>query len=303
MDILAGMRVFAAVVDSGSFAGASDKLDMSRGMATRYVAQLESHLGVRLLHRTTRKLSLTEAGTNYYPRAIQILASVSDAERLAARGTVEPRGILRITASVGFAISNIERVAAKYLQRYPDVEIDLMTTERMVDLVEEGFDLALRITKELPPGLIGRRLAPVRLVACASPEYLKLHGTPNSPKELTQHNCLYFSYSAYRNKWTFCRDDEEQTVPVKGNFHGNSGNVLMNAAKEGMGIIYEPDFVVYQAVRDKQLMPILEEWGTDEYSLFAVYANRQFLPPKVRSFIDFLVEYYKPEPNFRLQEH
>jgi DNA-binding transcriptional LysR family regulator len=292
MDILAGMRVFTAVVDSGSFSGASDKLDMSRGMATRYVAKLEDHLGVRLLHRTTRKLSLTEAGTDYYPRAIQILASIEDAEHLATKGSVDPRGILRITTAGGFAIGNIERIVAAYLQRYPNVEIDLMTSERMVDLVEEGFDLALRVTKELPPGLIGRRLAPVRLVACASNTYLKAHGEPKSPGELLQHNCLYYSYSTYRNKWYFYSKGEQQTVQVKGNFHGNNGNVLMNAAIEGMGVIYEPDFVVHQAIRQKQLRRILENWETDEFSLFAVYAHRQFLPPKVRSFIDFLVEYY-----------
>lgn len=292
MDILTGMRVFTTVVDAGSFAGASDKLDLSRGMATRYVAQLEAHLGVRLLHRTTRKLSLTEAGTNYYPRAIQVLAAIEDAEHLATQGSVKPRGILRISTSVGFAIGNIERVVNAYLRRFPNVEIELMTTERMVDLVEEGFDLALRITKQLPPGLIGRRLAPVRLVACASAAYLKAHGTPKTPEELSQHNCLYFSYSNYRNKWSFWQGGEETTVPVSGNFHGNNGNILMNVAIAGMGIIYEPDFVVYQAIRKKRLKQILEDWETDEFSLFAVYANRQFLPPKVRSFIDFLVEFY-----------
>ncbi len=298
MDILTGMRVFTAVVDAGSFAGASDKLDMSRGMATRYVAQLEAHLGVRLLHRTTRKLSLTEAGSNYYPRAIQVLAAIEDAEHLAAQGSVEPRGRLRISAASAFAVGNLESVISAYVQRFSKVEIELMTTERIVDLVEEGFDLALRVTNQLSPGLIGRRLVPVRVIACASPAYLEQYGAPQTPEDLLRHNCMYYSTSSYRNKWLFSKAGEEKTIAVTGNFHSNNGNVLVNAAIDGMGIIYEPDFLVHEALRQKRLVHILEDWGLDGYSLFAVYANRQFLPPKVRSFIDFVVAYYGKNPGF-----
>ncbi len=298
MDILTGMRVFTAVVDAGSFAAASERLAMSRGMATRYVAQLESHLGVRLLHRTTRKLSLTEAGSNYYPRAIAVLTAIEEAEHLAAQGSVEPRGRLRLSAASAFAVGNLEAVISAYVQRFPKVEIELMTTERIVDLVEEGFDLALRVTDQLSPGLIGRRLVPVKVIACASPAYLEQYGTPQTPEDLVQHNCMYYSTSTYRNKWTFCKQGEEKTVAVKGNFHSNNGNVLVNAAIDGMGIIYEPDFLVHQALRQKRLVRILEGWGLEGYSLFAVYANRQFLPPKVRSFIDFVVAYYGKNPGF-----
>jgi DNA-binding transcriptional LysR family regulator len=299
IDIVAGMRVFTAVVDCGSFARASDRLNMSRGMATRYVAQLEEHLGVRLLQRTTRKLSLTEAGADYYQRATQIITSIEDAELSVAQGAMNPSGILRITVASGFAIGHLDRAINAYLQRYPNVEIDLMTSERMVDLVDEGFDLAVRIAKQLPPGLIARRIAPVGIVTCASPAYLKTHGTPATPEELVNHNCLFYSSSAYRNKWYFCREGEEQTVQVSGNFHVNNGNVLVNAAVEGMGILYEPDFMVYEAIRERRLVPILTDWKADEFSLYAVYANRQFLPPKVRSFIDFLVEYFGPQPYFQ----
>lgn len=301
IDILAGMRVFTAVVDSGSFAGASDKLNMSRGMATRYVAQLETHLGVRLLQRTTRKLSLTEAGTDYYQRAIQIIAAIEDAEYSATQGSMDPRGKLRITTATAFAIGQLDRAITAYLRRYPNVEVELMTSERMVDLVDEGFDLAVRIAKQLSPGLIARRLAPVRIVVCASPDYLKTHGTPASPEELVHHNCLFYSSSTYRNRWYFCRDGVDHTVQVKGNFHVNEGQVLVNAALEGMGILYEPDFLVYDAIKHKRLVRILEDWETDEFSLYAVYASRQFLPPKVRSFIDFLVDYFGSQPYFHTQ--
>jgi len=301
INLVAAMRVFTAVVDSGSFAGASDKLEMSRGMATRYVTQLEAHLGVRLLHRTTRKLSLTVAGEDYYQRAVQIISTIEDAELSVTQGTVNPGGILRITTASEFAYGHLDHVIAAYLQRFPRVEIDLMTSVRMVDLVDEGIDLAIRVANKLPPGLIARRLAPVQLAVCASPAYCKAHGTPLSPEELIEHNCLFFSSSTYRNKWRFCRDGEEQTVQVKGNFHINNGNVLVNAALGGMGIIYEPDFLVYEAIKQKRLVQILKDWETDEFSLSAVYANRQFLPPKVRSFIDFLVEYFGEQPYFSLQ--
>lgn len=188
IDIVAGMRVFTAVVEAGSFAGAADKLDLSRGMATRYVAQLQAHLGVRLLHRTTRKLSLTEAGGDYYQRATQILAMVEEAESLAAQEASLPRGTLRIATSVGFGVRHMDRAITEYLQRYPGVGVDLTLNDRVVDLVEEGFDLAVRVAKQIDPGLVARRLTRARTVACASPGYLKRHGTPNSPEQLTGHS-------------------------------------------------------------------------------------------------------------------
>lgn len=300
IDIVAAMRVFTAVVDSGSFAIAADRLNQSRGMTSRYVAQLEEHLGVRLLHRTTRKLSLTEEGSDYYQRAIQIIASIEDAELSATQTTVDPRGILRISTATGFAIGHLDRAIIAYLQRYPNVEIDLINSERIVDLVDEGFDLAIRVAQQLPPGLIARRLAPVNIALCASPDYLESHGTPTSPDELVEHNCLFYSSSTYRNKWRFYRDNEEKIIQVKGNFHVNEGIVLVNAALAGMGILYEPDFLVSEHIRQKRLVRILKNWEAEEFSMYAVYANRQFLPLKVRSFIDFLVEYFGPKPYWSL---
>lgn len=300
IDLLTTMRVFTAVVDCGSFAGAGNKLDMSPAMVTRYVAQLEEHLGVRLLHRTTRKQSLTEEGSDYYQRTLQILTSIEDAEHSATKGKADPRGILRITMAAGLGIGHLDQAIAVYLQRYPNVEIDVMTSERFVDLVDEGYDLALRVAKQIAPGLIARRIAPVNIAVCASPEYLKAHGTPQSPEELVEHNCLFYSSSTYRNRWHFTRDGEEQIVQVKGNFHVNNGNMLVNAAMAGMGVVYEPDFQVAEFIKQKRLVQILKDWETDDFSLFAVYANRQFLPMKVRSFIDFLLEYIGPQPYWSL---
>jgi DNA-binding transcriptional LysR family regulator len=300
LDIATAMRVFTAVVDSGSFVGAADKLSVSPGMVTRYVAQLEAHLGVRLLHRTTRKLSLTEEGSDYYQRSLQIIASIEDAELSATKGRVDPHGILRITMASSLGLGHLDRAIADYLQRHPNIEVDLMTSERMVDLVDEGFDLALRVTKEITPGLVARRIAPVSIIACASPEYLEAYGSPKSPEDLAGHNCLLYPLAMFHNKWRFCLDGVEQFVPVKGNLRVNNGNILVSAALAGMGIIYEPDFHVAKYVKRGRLVQILKEWETVELSLFAVYANRQFLPLKVRSFIDFLVDYFGPQPYWRL---
>lgn len=300
IDIVAGMRVFAAVVEAGSFAGAADKLDLSRGMATRYVAQLEAHLGVRLLNRTTRKLSLTEAGSDYYQRATQILAMVEEAEVSVAQEALVPRGTLRMTTSVGFGIGHLDRAITEYLRCHPGVEIDLTLNERAVDLIEEGFDLSVRIAAQIDPGLVARRLTRARTVACASPGYLEKRGRPESPEQLIGHNCMTYAHTGWQNEWRFRRSGVERRVRISGNLRGNNGNILVNAAMEGLGVILEPDFLVFEALRQKRLVRILSDWQTDELSVFAVYPNRKFLPPKVRSFIDFLADRFGPEPYWDL---
>lgn len=296
IDIVASMRVFTAVVDAGSFAGAADKLDLSRGMATRYVAQLEAHLGVRLLNRTTRKLSLTEAGTDYYQRATQVLAMVEEAETSVAQEASVPRGTLRVTSSQAFGVRHLGWTVTEYLQRYPGVQIDVTLNDRVVDLVEEGFDLAVRVAARIEPGLVARKLAPARIVACASPGYLKKHGAPKSPEELGDHNCLTYANWSLQNEWCFRRKDVERKVSISGNLRGNNGDILSTAAIEGLGVILHPTFMVYEALREKRLVRILSDWKVDDLTVFAVYPNRKFLPPKVRSFIDFLAERFGPEP-------
>ena len=296
IDIVASMRLFAAVVDAGSFARAADKLDLSRGMATRYVAQLEAHLGVRLLNRTTRKLSLTEAGTDYYQRATQILAMVEEAETSVAQEASVPRGTLRVTSSQAFGVRHLGWAITEYLQRYPGVQIDVALNDRVVDLVEEGFDLAVRVAGHIEPGLIARKLATARIVACASPGYLKKHGAPKAPEELGDHNCLTYVNWSMQNEWLFRRKNVERKVSISGNLRGNNGDILSTAAIEGLGVILHPTFMVYEALREKKLVRILSDWKVDDLTVFAVYPNRKFLPPKVRSFIDFLAERFGPEP-------
>jgi DNA-binding transcriptional LysR family regulator len=296
IDIVASMRVFTAVVDAGSFADAADKLELSRGMATRYVAQLEAHLGLRLLNRTTRKLSLTEAGNDYYRRATHILAMVEEAERSAAQDASVPRGTLRIATTPIFGYRHLDRLIADYLRSNRGVQVDLALNDRVVDLVEEGFDLAIRLAPQVAPGLIARRLTRAPIVACAAPRYLKRHGTPQSPEDLAGHNCLTQPYSTAHGTWRLWRKGVERTVRVSGNFRSNNGHVLVTAAIEGLGVVLEPAFVVFEALEKKRLVRVLPEWEGDEFWLFAVYPNRQFLPSKVRSFIDFLAERFAPEP-------
>ena len=296
IDIVASMRVFNAVVDAGSFAGAADKIDLSRGMATRYVAQLEAHLGVRLLNRTTRKLSLTEAGHDYHERAAQVLAMVAEAQSSVVQEASVPRGTLRIASSHAFGVRHLGWAITEFLQRYPDVKIDVALNDRVVDLVEEGFDLGIRVATQISPGLIARKLTRARIVACASPGYLKKHGVPTSPEDLVDHNCLSYAYLNLPNEWHFRRKGVERKVLVSGDLRGNSGDILRNAAVEGLGVILQPTFLIYEALREKKLVRILSDWEADELTVFAVYPNRKFLPPKVRSFIDFLAERFGPEP-------
>lgn len=296
IDIVAGMKCFTAVVDAGSFAKAAEKLDLSRGMATRYVAQLEAHLGARLLNRTTRKLSLTETGSDYYERAVQVLAMIEEAETSAAQESAIARGTLRVNTSVAFGTGHMASAITEFLRLHPGVTVSLTLNDRVVDLVEEGFDIAVRIGAKIDPGLIARRLTPARIILCASPGYLENYGIPKTPDELVHHNCLNYDYSSPHGQWRFRKKGSERMVRVTGNLHGNNGNAIVNAAIEGLGIALQPTFLVYEAVKTKKLVRLLADWETNELSVYAVYPSRRFLPPKVRLFIDFLAARFGTEP-------
>ena len=292
------MRVFTAVVDTGSFARAAEKLELSRGMTSRYVAQVEAHLGVRLLNRTTRRLSLTEAGNDYYQRATQVLALVEEAEQAASHEAAEPRGTLRVNASVAFGARHMGTLISAYLRRYPEVRVDLTLNDRIVDLVEEGFDVAVRIARRIDPGLVARRIAPARMIACASPAYLRQSGAPKTPADLVRHNCLTYAYAGAQNEWRFTRGKREQTVKVGGTLHANNGDILSRAAADGLGVTVQPTFLIDGLFREKKLMRVLEGWEADSLTIFAVYPSRQFLPAKVRSFIDFMLEHFGDKPSW-----
>lgn len=294
MDIMTGMRVFTTVVDEGSFAAAADKLDLSRGMATRYVAQLEAHLGLRLLNRTTRKLSLTEAGADYHPRALQILALVEETESLAAQRTSAPQGTLRVATSVALGVLRMGRLLPAFLKAYPMLKVDLMLNDRVLNLVEESVDVAIRMGPQVDPALVARRIAAAPVMVCASAAYLKAYGTPQQPADLAGHNCLTYAYSRQETDWPFAREGVEQRVPVAGSLRVNNGHVLVEAAIAGFGVIRQPSYLVEEALRRGALVRVLPGWSAGEHAIYAVYASRQFLPLKVRAFIDFLAEHFEP---------
>lgn len=295
-DVLAGMRVFTTVVDCGSFAKAADQLNLSRGMASRYVAGVEERLGVRLLHRTTRRISLTEAGRDYYQRAAEVIRLVNHAESAAGQSTAKPRGTIRVAAPTAFGRQSMGPLIEEYLRKFPDVEVEVSLNDRFVDLVEEGIDLAIRVTRQPDPHLVARPLARAHMLVCASPKYLKTHGMPQSPEDLVRHNCLTRFDGGVRATWKLARDARSISVQVAGNCRGNNGELLMRAAIAGLGIVYEPTFIVGEALRSKKLVQLLPEWQSDTYSIYAVYANREYLPAKVRSFIDFLAHWFERNP-------
>ena len=292
MDRVLGMTTFVKVVDNGGFAPAARALNMSPSAVTLHVQAIEDRLGVRLLNRTTRHVSMTEAGQAYYDSCVRILADIESAEEAAQELQANPRGTLRLnTAPV---ISLIAPVIAQFTAQYPEVSIDLSVTGRMVDLVEEGFDLALRVTPVPDSSLIIRRLAPFRFVVCGAPDYLARRGTPTQLADLTGHNCMFYADSPFGREWHFlAKDGSEQAVPLSGNFVANSGDMLRLAAIAGRGLLYAPKFLVADDIDAGRLVPLLPDVRTVEFSVDAIYPHRRHLSAKVRVFLDFLARHFR----------
>lgn len=290
MDTLDAMRVFVAVVERNGFSAAAQALDMSTAGVTRQVAALEKRLSTRLLHRTTRRVSPTSAGAAYYAQCVRLLAEFDALEASIGAQALEPSGMLRINAPVSWGIARLGPLLAGYRQRFPQVELDLALSDRLVDMVEEGYDVAIRITREPSPALIARRLGQARITLCAAPSYLAARGTPRTPQDLEQHDCLGYSYWASGNQWPLQGPGGEARVTVNSILQANNGDVLREAAIAGMGVILQPDFLLEDALADGRLVRVLPEWDVPAIGIFAVYTSRSHLAPKVRSFIDYLVD-------------
>lgn len=292
MDTLTAMRVFQTVTEAGSFAAAADRMDLSRAMVTKYVAALEQQLGVRLLHRSTRRLSLTEVGADYIQRVASILAQVDEAAAVASSQSQTPAGTLRITASVAFGQRRLGTLLAEFHRRYPEISVDLILTNRHIDLVEEGYDLALRTSLHASEeNLIARLLlGPIYSTLLAAPSYLEKHGTPQTPADLVHHNCLRYSRQLESNAWTFGPPQSPVTVRVSGSLSTNDGTVLLDAARAGLGIVLQPSVLVSDDVASGRLVELLPDWEKPSTALYALYPARRFLPQKVRTLIDFLSE-------------
>lgn len=291
MDRFGAIQVFAQVVESGSFAKASARLGLSTSATSRHVAELEAHLQTRLLNRTTRRVSLTESGRAFYERAVQLLADLDEAEQEAGSAAVEPRGTIRLTTSVNFGVRHLAPAIAEFMARHAEVRFDVSLSDRIVDLVEEGFDLGVRVGAAGADNLVARKLGETRLVPCASPQYLSAHPAPKTPEELARHNCFTYEYVTPRNVWRF-RDPSgaERAVRVAGTLHSNNGEVLAEVAARGAGIVFEPAFIVGPDVRAGRLVPLLQEFTPPPVPIYAVYPSRKHLSAKVRRFVGFLVE-------------
>jgi DNA-binding transcriptional LysR family regulator len=291
MDRFQAIRVFAQVVESGSFSSAAEKLGLSATAASRQVADLEAHLHTRLLNRTTRRVSLTESGRAFYERGVQLLADLDEAEQEALRAAVVPRGTIKLTTSVNFGVRHVAPAIAAFLAAHAEVRFDVSLSDRIVDLVEEGFDLAIRIGSPGSENVVARKLGETRLVPCASPAYLAAHGAPQVPEDLAQHNCFTYEYVAPRNLWRF-RDPRgaERAVRVSGTLHSNNGDLLAEAAALGAGIVFEPAFIVGPDVRAGRLVPLLQDFEPPATPIYAVYPSRKHLSAKVRLFVELLVE-------------
>jgi DNA-binding transcriptional LysR family regulator len=289
MDILNYMKTFVAVVEAESFTAAGTRLEISKALVSKYIGILEDHLGTRLLNRTTRRLSLTESGLAYYERCVQILADVNEAEQIAAQSAAIPRGTLKVAMPVSFGTVRIAPLLTEYMRRYPEVRLDIALADRRVDLIEDGYDLAIRVGNLPESGLIARKLASDRIVLCASPAYLQAHGTPHAPEDLKQHSCLNYSLSSSGDEWAFGRGKTRIAVHVDGPIRANNGDMLRLAALDGAGIIWQPNFIVAEDLKAGRLVELMTDRSSAELGIYAIYPSRKHLSAKVRTFVDYLV--------------
>jgi DNA-binding transcriptional LysR family regulator len=298
MDRMASMAAFTKVVGAGSFSAAAREMQVSQALVTKQIQELESWLvGARLLNRTTRRLSLTEVGTAFYERAARILEAVEEAKDAAGALQTVPRGRLRINAPVSFGLLHLAPAITDFLQRFPDVSVEMLVNDRVVDLLEGEFDVGVRIGRLRDSSLIARKIAPIRLVVCAAPDYLARRGAPKTPDDLTKHDCLEYTYFESRGEWRLLDPNgKEIVVPVSGRYLANNADVLRITAIAGGGVILCPTFIVGEDLRSGRLVRLLPDYPPPEQALHALYPPGRHLSAKVRSFVDFLVARFGGEP-------
>ncbi len=296
MDGLRGLEVFSRVVESGSFSAAARNLGLSKSAVSKQVAGLEDRLGVRLLNRTTRRLSLTEVGAAFHLRAVRILAEVEEAERAVTRLHAEPRGTLRVNAPMSFGHLHVAPAMAEFMARYPDLRVEMILNDRIVDLVDEGFDVAIRIQRMSDSSLVARKLASIRQVVCATPDYWRTRGRPAKPAHIENHNCLIYTYQQFPNEWRFRGPDGPLPVKLSGSFHANNGEALRSAALGGLGIYLGPTFIVGEDLRTGRMEAVLQEFEQTGLAVYAVYPQNRHLSAKVRAFVDFMADRCGPDP-------
>jgi len=298
MDRFLQLSALVRTVDRGSQAAAARELGVTPAMVGRYIQALEDRLGTRLLNRTTARQSLTEAGAAFHARATGILEQMEEAETSAADGQAEPRGTLRVNAPMSFGARHLAAAIAEFSRRNQKLQVELVLNDRVVDLVEEGYDVAVRIGLLAESGLIARRLSPCRLVVCAAPAYLERRGWPAAPADLQGHDCLMYAYASNGGVWRFggAPGQRDEEVRVSGSLVANNGDALLAAALAGQGVILQPTFIVGDALRDGRLVQLLPGWRLADLNVYAVYPSTRHLSPKVRSFVDFLAARFRDPP-------
>ena len=299
MDRFDSMRVFAKVVENSSFAGAAARLDISASMVTLHVKELEERLGVRLLNRTTRKVSLTETGRAYYERCTRLLADLEETEQAVSDMHAAPRGELHVNATPSFGILQLAPAMADFTARFPGISVELMLSERIVDLGEDGFDVAVRVGELPDSSLIAHQLAPCRMVVCGAPSYFEKHGKPRTPADLTAHNCLTVAEtgSSYYRAWHLtAADGTALNISPIGNLRTNSGAVLKVTALAGHGLVCLPTYLVGDALQSGRLVTVLDDYMAPPLPLRALYPHNRYLSAKVRAFVDFLAARFGKEP-------
>lgn len=293
MDRFLEMQTFAAVVEAGSFVGAAEALDLSKPAVSRHVAELEARLGVRLLQRTTRRLSLTREGAVFHARCREVLAQLDEAEAEVSAGRGEAAGLLKVSVPVTFGERHLAPLWPRLLERHPRVSMEVSLTDRAVDLIDEGFDVAVRIARLQSSSLVSRRLATTRMHLCASPEYLRRHGTPATPAALAEHAVLAYTLLSTGDTWTFTGPDGPVSVRVSPRFRSNSGDTCRSGALAHRGIILQPDFLVGPDLVSGALVELMPQYRAPEFGIHAVHPSRKHVTPKVRRLVDFLVDSFE----------
>jgi DNA-binding transcriptional LysR family regulator len=299
MDKVQEMSSFVAVVDAGSFVAAAEASGLSKAAVSRHVAELEQRLGTRLLQRTTRRMSVTAEGAAFYSRCKELLAAIEEAEsELNATGT-EASGQIRVNAPLTFGVLHLAPLWGRFMEQNPKVSLDITLADRVVDLIEEGYDLAVRISSMTSSTLISRKLAATRLFLCASPAYLKRHGIPLHPGDLLAHRVISYSYLTTRDEWQFTGPQGTESVRVRACMHTNNGDTCRLAALDAQGIVLQPDFLVSEDLRRGTLVEVMPGYRATELGIYAVYPSRKYLPLKIRRLVDFLAAALR-EPSWAL---
>jgi len=296
MEDLERMAIFARVVEEKSFSAAARRLNLSKSLVSKQITQLEKSIRSRLLNRTTRALSLTETGSIFYEHCARIVEEMEEAKLAVSRLQSEPRGILRMSAPVALGRLHVAAALPEFLAAHPDLKIDMVTTDRFVDLAEEGYDVVVRIVGEPPANVVARRLAPVNRRICATPEYFARHGVPRRPQDLERHNCLTYTYFNPQDPWRLRGPDGDISVRASGNLRVNDDDALSEAVLAGLGIALLPTFIVGKALQSGRLQSVLADYVPLERHIYAIYLPNRHLSAKVRAFIDYFLNRIGPEP-------